>query len=162
MPGSYDGSPLRQDGYAYDSLAWHLLSDYGFSVNRTSTLSFGDCPPCEPVTYPLPGYPLFLAGLYALFGRNYLVVKLVQAAIDAATCFLAYLLARRVMDSQRIALLALGLVALNPFTATGYLIGSSLPAPPMRQNRITSGVTMPGIRTGYAIRHGRPGSTGTM
>ena len=89
VPGSYDGSPHRQDGYAYDSLAWHLLSGYGFSVNRASTLSLGDCPPCEPVTYPLPGYPSFLAGLYALFGRNYLVVKLVQAAIDAATCYLA-------------------------------------------------------------------------
>lgn len=30
VPGSYDGSPHRQDGYAYDSLTCHLLSGYGF------------------------------------------------------------------------------------------------------------------------------------
>jgi 4-amino-4-deoxy-L-arabinose transferase-like glycosyltransferase len=117
VPGSYDGSPHRQDGYVYDSLAWHLLTGKGFAVNRASVLSVGDCPPCEPITYPLPGYPLFLAGLYALFGRNYLVVKLVQAAVDTATAFLAYRLARRVTDSQRTAILVLGVVALNPFTA---------------------------------------------
>jgi 4-amino-4-deoxy-L-arabinose transferase-like glycosyltransferase len=117
VPGSYDGSPHRQDGYVYDSLAWHLLTGKGFAVNRASVLSVGDCPPCEPITYPLPGYPLFLAGIYALFGRNYLVVKLAQAAVDTATAFLAYRLARRVTDSQRTAILVLGVVALNPFTA---------------------------------------------
>jgi 4-amino-4-deoxy-L-arabinose transferase-like glycosyltransferase len=117
VPGSYDGSPHRQDGYVYDSVAWHLLTGKGFAVNRASVLSVGDCPPCEPITYPLPGYPLFLAGLYALFGRNYLAVKLVQAAVDTATAFLAYRLARRVTDSQRTAILVLGVVALNPFTA---------------------------------------------
>jgi 4-amino-4-deoxy-L-arabinose transferase-like glycosyltransferase len=117
VPGSYDGSPHRQDGYVYDSLAWHLLTGKGFAVNRASVLSAGDCPPCEPITYPLPGYPLFLAGLYALFGRSYLVVKLVQAAVDTATACMAYRLAGRVTDSQRTAILVLGVVALNPFTA---------------------------------------------
>src|SRR5262249_25626622 len=90
LPGSYDGNPNRQDSYQYDSLGWNLVQGFGFAVNRGSVLVFGNCPPCEPVTYPLPGYPAFLAVIYAIFGRDYLVVKLIQAAVDTGTCLLAY------------------------------------------------------------------------
>lgn len=117
LPGSYNGDPNRQDSYQYDSLAWHLLTGYGFSLNRASILLFGDCPPCEPVVYPLPGYPLFLGGIYTIFGRDYLAVKLIQAAIDVASGYLAYLVARRVANSKRVAILTLGLFVVNPFTS---------------------------------------------
>src|SRR3972149_1482041 len=81
LPGTYNGEPYRQDGYAYDSIAWNFLRGFGFAVNRTSTLVFGECPPCQPIYYPLPGYPLFLSVVYSIFGRSYVAVKVIQALL---------------------------------------------------------------------------------
>jgi hypothetical protein len=41
----------------------------------------------------MPGYPLFLAAVYAVFGRSVAAVEILQCAIGAATCGLIFLLA---------------------------------------------------------------------
>src|SRR5262245_23274729 len=64
-----------------------------------------------------PGYPLFLAGCQALFGERTLPVRLVQAALGTVCIWLAYRLVRQILpDSERIALIAAALVAVEPFT----------------------------------------------
>jgi 4-amino-4-deoxy-L-arabinose transferase-like glycosyltransferase len=65
----------------------------------------------------LPGYPAFLAGCFALFGReHYNAVLLVQIAVDLIGCFIIADLARRTV-SDRAAKIAFALAALCPFTA---------------------------------------------
>lgn len=60
-----------------------------------------------------PGYPLFLALVYAVFGKHWLLVRLIQAAMGAATCVLTRLLGAKVF-SQREGLLAALLLAVYP------------------------------------------------
>src|SRR5208282_745581 len=65
----------------------------------------------------LPGYPAFLAAIFALFGvGNFRAVLLAQALFDLATCFLIADLARRLF-SWRAAQAAFLLAALCPFLA---------------------------------------------
>ncbi len=57
-----------------------------------------------------PGYPLFLAGC----GASVRVARVAQSLVDISTALAAYLIARR-LGQGRWALMAAGLVALNPF-----------------------------------------------
>jgi hypothetical protein len=70
-----------------------------------------------------PGYPAFLAGIYFLAGTGRQAVMLAQAFVDLATCVLAVGIANRLaagaseLACSRIAIAALWLTALCPFTA---------------------------------------------
>jgi len=71
----------------------------------------------RPTLIRLPGYPLFLALCFRLFGmERYGAVMVVQTAIDLATCCLVSALAGRLFG-RRAALAVLWLAALCPFTA---------------------------------------------
>src|ERR1700689_1171966 len=69
----------------YDELARNLLDHrvYGLFVHGQLT----------PVDMRMPGYPAFLAGVYAAFGRSIRAVMVVQACIDLITCVLTALIA---------------------------------------------------------------------
>jgi 4-amino-4-deoxy-L-arabinose transferase-like glycosyltransferase len=70
-----------------------------------------------PTLSRLPGYPAFLAAIFALFGiENFRAVLLVQILFDLGTCFLIADLARRLF-SARAAQAAVLLAALCPFLA---------------------------------------------
>src|SRR5438309_11039534 len=54
-----------------------------------------------PTLSRLPGYPAFLAGIFALFGPdNFRAALLVQVLFDLATCFLIADLARRMFSNR--------------------------------------------------------------
>jgi len=96
----------------YDELARNLLDHrvYGLFVNGQLT----------PVDMRMPGYPMFLAGLYATFGQSIRAVMVVQACIDLITCVLTALIAGMiapVYSRKRVATIALWMAALCPFTA---------------------------------------------
>jgi hypothetical protein len=96
----------------YDELARNLLDHrvYGLFVNGQLT----------PVDMRMPGYPVFLAGLYATFGRSIRSVMVVQACIDLITCVLTALIAGMiapVRSKTGVATIALWMAALCPFTA---------------------------------------------
>jgi len=96
----------------YDELARNLLDHrvYGLFVNGQLT----------PVDMRMPGYPVFLAGLYAAFGRTIKAVMVVQACIDLITCVLTALIAGMIAPVHskiRVATIALWMAALCPFTA---------------------------------------------
>ena len=69
-----------------------------------------------------PGYPIFLAACRALFGDRLLPVRLVQAALGAASAWLAHGLVRRIVSEgaakpeHPASLLAAALVAFEPYT----------------------------------------------
>jgi 4-amino-4-deoxy-L-arabinose transferase-like glycosyltransferase len=102
------------DGIVYSQLARNVLEQHVYSHETQA--------PYVPSLIRLPGYPLFLAGVYAAFGHgNNTAVRVVQSVIDTATCALIALVAFAwsVDDKrkQRAAIVALALAAVCPFTA---------------------------------------------
>lgn len=77
-------TPLASDARDYDALGWTLATTAHYA-NDDGT----------PTAYRGPGYPAFVAAIYAA-GRHPAAVKAAQAALDALTALLLYaLLARR-------------------------------------------------------------------
>ncbi|MDP4093322.1 MAG: glycosyltransferase family 39 protein [Bacillota bacterium] len=56
----------------------------------------------KPNAYVTPGYPLFLAAVYAVFGYNptspLMQVKIIQSVISAVTCLIVYLIGKKVRN----------------------------------------------------------------
>jgi 4-amino-4-deoxy-L-arabinose transferase-like glycosyltransferase len=70
-----------------------------------------------PTLSRLPGYPAFLAVIFAIFGiNNFRAVLLIQVLFDLGTCFLVADISRRLF-SQRAAKAAFLLAAVCPFLA---------------------------------------------
>ncbi|HEY0460727.1 MAG TPA: glycosyltransferase family 39 protein [Pyrinomonadaceae bacterium] len=74
------------DGRVYTQLATNLLERGVFSLEAQA--------PFDPTLIRLPGFPLFVAAVYSVFGHgNDTAVRLAHAVIDTATCVIAALLA---------------------------------------------------------------------
>jgi len=103
------------DSLIYGGLAKNMLLHGRFAL----TLPSGEM---YPTLIRLPGYPLFLAACFRLFGmENYFSAACVQLVLDLATCLLLADFARRVAPEQykkSAAFGALWLGALCPFTAS--------------------------------------------
>ncbi|MGA7218016.1 MAG: glycosyltransferase family 39 protein, partial [Candidatus Sulfotelmatobacter sp.] len=70
-----------------------------------------------PTLSRLPGYPAFLAAIFAIFGENkFRAVSLIQVLVDLGTCCVASDLARRML-SDRAAKAAFALAGVCPFLA---------------------------------------------
>jgi Dolichyl-phosphate-mannose-protein mannosyltransferase len=101
-----------EDSPFYIELAWNWLRNgvYGFPV-------FGHL---TPVDMRMPGYPAFLAAVFAFAGQSMRAVMLAQVFVDLATCFLIALIASRLAPApcrSRVTIAAFWLAALCPFTA---------------------------------------------
>lgn len=101
------GSPPTYDGIGYDMLAVHLLETGTYGVEH-------------PTAFRPPGYPIFLAGVYLLFGHSYPAVRLVQALLDAATCVLVYAIGTELFN-RRVGFLAAVGLSLHPLQV--YMVG---------------------------------------
>lgn len=105
------------DGRLYSRIAMNVIEQHSYSIEQE--------PPFSPTLIRVPGYPLFVASCYRLFGReNNRAVRIVQALLDTGTCLMVGLLAwawaprRWSHSARRLALLsgtALGVIC--PFTA---------------------------------------------
>jgi len=103
FPGIVDDSRL------YANIAENWLQHGIYGVTDSGVIM--------PTLSRLPGYPAFLAAIFALFGiENFRAVLLVQVLFDLGTCFLVADIARR-MVSRRAAQVAFLLAALCPFLA---------------------------------------------
>ena len=103
FPGVVDDSRL----YADIAMNWLQHGVYGIT----------DSGQVVPTFSRLPGYPAFLAAIFAVFGwGNFRAVLLIQVLFDLGTCFLIADLSRRVL-SARAAKAAFLLAALCPFLA---------------------------------------------
>ncbi len=97
----------------YEELAqnWYYHGVYGLFIRGELT----------PVDLRVPGYPAFLAGVYAMFGHTRMAVMLAQVGIDLVTCTVAALIAARIAPANRksqAATIALWMAVLCPFTAS--------------------------------------------
>src|SRR5262249_41768577 len=95
----------------------NVLQHHSYSVETEE--------PFAPTFLRVPGYPLFLAGVYKIFGiDNNTAARIIQAVVSTVTCWLVALLALAwspphwdTRERRRVFLLALGASALCPFTA---------------------------------------------
>lgn len=101
------------DGKIYSQIARNVLEQHVYSHETEA--------PYVPSLIRLPGYPLFIAAAYSVFGHgDNMVVRILQALLDTASCALIALLAFLwEPDSKlkrRSSIAALALAAICPFT----------------------------------------------
>ncbi len=101
------------DSRGYQQIALNLLAGHGFSWSTS--------PPFEPNLYRTPVYPVFLAGVYAIFSPGSRAVYLLQAAISSVVCCLIYVIARQFWNRHRAVVAAL-LCCTDAFAA--HYVGS--------------------------------------
>ncbi|MCK4401086.1 glycosyltransferase family 39 protein [bacterium] len=89
------------DAGMYDKLAANFLSGKGLILND-GRCSFRPCL-----------FPLFLAGVYSLFGHSYLAAKIILAVISSFTCLLIYWLGKESFNKST-GLIAMGISAIYP------------------------------------------------
>jgi 4-amino-4-deoxy-L-arabinose transferase-like glycosyltransferase len=101
---------LAGDTWIYGDIAKNWLDHGIFGVTDDGAV--------RPTLIRLPGYPGFLAAMFAIFGReHYTAVLIVQALIDTNTCLVIAGLALELIN-ERAARAAYVLAALCPFTAS--------------------------------------------
>lgn len=85
------------DARTYDSIARNLLQGKGFSMSLEA--------PYEPETTVTPGYPFFVAGIYAITGGSRISVVMVQLVLNLVILVMLYLFLKK-RFGERTALLA--------------------------------------------------------
>jgi hypothetical protein len=105
------------DGRVYALIARNILENRTYSSDTSE--------PFTPTYFRVPAYPVFLAGVYSVFGEdNNRAVRVIQAILDTITCWIVALLAAawapKSWDERRrgrVKLAGLALAAVCPFTA---------------------------------------------
>ena len=98
------------DSFVYGDIAKNWLQHGIYGLSGTEEIS--------PTYIRLPGYPAFLAAVFAIFGmEHYRAVLVIQMLVDIGTCFVIADMARRLL-SPRAARAAFLLAALCPFLAS--------------------------------------------
>ncbi len=129
------GSLEVAEGRIFRDLALNLLSGEGLSVSARllelppgapehvielqrrwieSGGLFGMIPPGKPTAFFMPLYPIFLAGVFAVFGSGFFAARLVQLLLSALLPLIAFYLGRQAVDRQT-ALAAALLAAIHPY-----------------------------------------------
>lgn len=107
-------SQVQGDALVYGAIARNLLLHRAYAYNLDSGA-------LHTTLIRLPGYPLFLAACFRLFGmENYASAVYIQIGLDLAACVLLAEFARRIAPAalkRRAAVATLWLAALCPFTA---------------------------------------------
>ncbi len=102
-------SKVTVDSFIYGDIAKNWLQHGIYGVTDGGVI--------VPTYIRLPGYPMFLAGVFSVFGmEHYRAVLVLQLFIDLGTCFLIADMGRRML-SERTAKIAFLLAALCPFLA---------------------------------------------
>src|SRR6266487_2723054 len=94
--------PPQRDELDNHRIAVNLIEAKGYAVD-----------PGHPTTYLPPVYPVFIASMYAIFGKDYRVIWYAQALLNASLVFLIFSLGWMVF-SETVGLLAAGIFALYP------------------------------------------------
>jgi len=103
-PEQVPRSAEESDAPTYYVIADNLIAGNGYAYGE-------DQPPTAKRT---PGYPLFIASIFKMFGRDFNWIRYAQAAVDVLTAYLVFLLAVLVFKTGAVGLLASLAYALYP------------------------------------------------
>ena len=103
----------------------HPIVDARTYVRTALHLSAGQWLGASQPFWQPPLYPYFLGGLFALFGEDYHLPRLVQAVSGTAVCLLVFSLGRRAFSSPAVGWFAAAAALYGPFL---YFEGELLPA----------------------------------
>ena len=105
------------DTDAYHSIAVNLVEKMFFSIDGVT-----------PTGRFAPLYPLFLAANCALFGSNFMAVRLIQVVIDSFTCILIYRIGLAVFQSNRIGTISGLIASFHPslIGSTAFILSETL------------------------------------
>lgn len=93
----------------YRQAAINLMEGHGFSSSKA--------PPYKPNISRVPGYPLFIAFVFYLFGKeNYFALAVAQSLVSALTVLFIFLIAREIFTKERNIYMATFVAAICPFT----------------------------------------------
>jgi 4-amino-4-deoxy-L-arabinose transferase-like glycosyltransferase len=117
-PQNVPANISESDAPTYFVLADNLLSGIGYRYG-------GDLPPTAKRT---PGYPLMLAAVFKIFGRNFNAVRGVQCGLDVLTTLLVFVLGVQLFQDKLAAILAaLGYAVYPPaLLSTTYIMTENL------------------------------------
>ncbi|HLB00843.1 MAG TPA: glycosyltransferase family 39 protein, partial [Bacteroidota bacterium] len=102
------------DEMEYHRLAVSLVADHSYSIDGV------------PTAYRAPGYPAFLAVVYAVVGPAPLAAKFVQALLDAITAGFLFLLGRKSSDISGMIAATLWCIFPPAILYVNYLLSESL------------------------------------
>jgi 4-amino-4-deoxy-L-arabinose transferase-like glycosyltransferase len=125
------------DACAYDALGANLAYGRGYTLTGSG-----------PSAWRVPGYPLFLAAVYACVGHNTLAVRVVQVVVAGLTVWVTYRLALAAFGDPRAALWAALLAAVCPTT----LLFAHL----ILTETLFTGLLATGFFVAFAWRHEHP------
>ena len=108
---------FQPDSRMYVSLA-QGLRQYG-------TLCYPDRPE-QPDVERVPGYPLFLASIFWLFGENFLAVVMIQIILDSLSCVLVYHLGEAVWRGTGLISGILAALNMGMITYSQFILNDSL------------------------------------
>ena len=103
------------DAAGYDELAVNILSGHGLSKIKNGI--------AVPTSERTPMYPLFLAGIYSVFGHNYLMVRVIQSILGSVLCVIIYFIARAIFGKTAAIIASLMAVFYKPFISYLYYGG---------------------------------------
>jgi len=95
---------MMGDAWSYDLIAQNILN-FGVYSKDPNFLT--------PTALRTPIYPMFLAGSYAIFGRSFLVVQILQCVLSAATVWMLFEIAKR-SYGRNVAYIALVISSVYP------------------------------------------------
>ncbi|MFN3966838.1 MAG: ArnT family glycosyltransferase, partial [Endomicrobiia bacterium] len=96
--------PLNwDDTLSWDAVGWNLAQGKGFKEIDGS-----------PTHVRPPLYPIFLAGIYTLFGHDFLFVQIFQALFGAFTVLIIFFLCNEIFEEKKIANISGFLLCLYP------------------------------------------------
>ncbi len=123
----YFKARVEVDARAYDRIAWNIVQGNGYREMTDGPLQEDNA-----ILRVGPGYELFLALIYFIFGHHYAAVWIAHAFLSTASAFLVFLLARKIFSSDpardTMALIASALIGLSPdiITVNGLLLTETL------------------------------------
>lgn len=83
------------DASFFDAIAQNIAAGHGLvAAQDIEYIKAGQA------IFENPGYPLFLAGIYSLFGHSYLIVKIFQALLWSLTCLIIYFLGKEFFNQK--------------------------------------------------------------
>jgi 4-amino-4-deoxy-L-arabinose transferase-like glycosyltransferase len=93
--------PMFSDDIEYVALGRSLANGEGYLLDG------------QPTAHRPPGYPLFLAASFKIFGDSFVPVRIAQVLAGMISCVLVFVLARKFF-SERVGLFAAGICAVFP------------------------------------------------